>query len=87
MLSCQYSMLHMTATLAQETICQLAKLVSLYRPSRRIRAIPCTDNSSLTALRENSGAELACKGSGQCGRVCLTARLGEPHLFLLALVR
>ena len=28
------------ATLAQETLCQLAKLVSLNRPNGRIRAIP-----------------------------------------------
>ena len=55
---------HVTQLLAQETLCQLAKLVSLYRPNGRIRAIPVHRQLVTDRVARNSGTEFACKGTG-----------------------
>ena len=76
------------ATLAQETLYRLAKLVSLYRPNGRIRAIPLHRQRVTDRLSEKTvGPSLPAGILGQSGSDCHTARLGEPHLFLQALVR
>ena len=76
------------ATLAQETLCQLANLVSLYRPNGRIRAIPVHRQLVKSPRCEKTvGPSLPARVLGQSGSDYHTARLGEPHLLLQALVR
>ena len=69
------------ATLAQETLCQLAKLLSLYRPNGKIRAIPLAQTiRGLSLGRKTVGPSLP--AGIQSGSDCHTARLGEPYTYI-----